>query len=233
MPPIEFIAFDADDTLWHNETTFTQSQNKFKALLAQYHTPEWIEDRLHANDMRNLPQYGYGVKGFTLSMIETAIELTEGRIQGSEIQQIIAWAKEMLEFPIQLLEPVASVIPQLAKSYPLMVITKGDLLDQEVKLMRSGLLEHFTHVEVVSEKRAANYQKALKRYAIAPEKFLMIGNAVRSDILPVLEIGGRAVYVPYHSIWAHEHAELPRFHDGYYEIEHLGHLPALLEQIGR
>lgn len=232
MPRFEVIAFDADDTLWHNERLYSVAQAGFKHLLSQYHSPEWIEDRLYQTEMRNLQHFGYGIKAFALSMIETAVELTEGRIAGHDIQAIIDLARAMLAAEVELLEYVADTLAQLAQTHQLMVITKGDLRDQELKIAQSGLAEHFVHVEVVSDKRRDNYKRLLRRYSIAPERFIMIGNSMRSDILPVLELGGSAVYVPYQLTWAHEAAEAPPADQrGYYELANLGLLPDLIARI--
>ena len=204
MKHIEIIAFDADDTLWHNESLFTITQDKYKKLLAKYHTEEWIESRLFDTETENIKHFGYGVKGFTLSMIETAIELSEGRITGAEINQIIDFAKQMLRSPIELLESVEETIEKLSQTHELMIITKVDLFDQESKIARSGLAEYFSKIEIVKEKDEEIYQKILTKYQIDKDKFVMIGNALKSDILPVLRIGSSAVHIPYHTTWARE-----------------------------
>jgi putative hydrolase of the HAD superfamily len=230
MSPFEVIAFDADDTLWHNERLYVSAQTKFKQLLAHYHSPEWIDERLYQTEMRNLQHFGYGIKAFALSMIETAVELTEGRITGSDIQTIIDSAKAMIAADVELLEYVAETIAGLADRYALMLITKGDLRDQELKIARSGLARHFRHIEIVSDKSRESYERLLQRHAIAPEHFLMVGNSLRSDILPVLALGASAVYIPYRLTWVHETADPPPAEQpGYYEVEHFGLLPALLE----
>lgn len=229
MPHFDIIAFDADDTLWHNERLYADAQAKFKQLLAQYHSLEWIDEQLYQTEMRNMQHFGYGIKAFTLSMIETAVELTEGRISGREIKTILDTAKAMLTADVELLDHVAETVAGLAKIYPLMVITKGDLLDQELKIARSGLAQYFRHVEIVSDKSRESYAALLKRHALAPERFLMVGNSLRSDILPVLALGARAVYVPYRLTWAHEAADPPPAGQaGYYALEHVGLLPGLL-----
>jgi putative hydrolase of the HAD superfamily len=234
MSRFDIIAFDADDTLWHNERLYLSTQTKFKQLLAQYHSPEWIDERLYQTEIRNLQHYGYGIKAFALSMIETAIELTEGRITGVEIQSILDSVRQMLEAEVELLEHVAETLTSLAETYSLMLITKGDLLDQETKIARSGLARRFRHIEIVSDKSRENYAELLRRHGITPERFVMVGNSLRSDILPVLALGARAVYVPYQSTWLHENAERPPAEQaGYYEIEHLGLLPGLLAELER
>lgn len=227
----DLIAFDADDTLWHNEILYEEAQNKLKRLLSSYADGETVEQRLYQTEMGNLQHYGYGIKSFTLSMIETAVELTQGKIRGAEVLQIVGFAKEMLTSDVQLFEHTEETIRELAKSYELMVITKGDLLDQQSKLSRSGLSDCFRYVEVVSQKGPSVYQTLLARYGIEPQRFLMVGNSLKSDILPVLALGGHAVYIPCHTTWAHEAIDSPPIgHDGYYELEHLGQLPQLIEQ---
>lgn len=227
----DLIAFDADDTLWHTESLYVDVQGKFKEMLAPYHTPEWVESRLYETEMRNLKDFGYGIKAFTLSMIETAIELTEGRISGREIQSLIQLAKEMVSADIHLLPHVANTITTLSDHYPLMIITKGDLLDQEAKINKSGLRSFFRHIEIVSHKTRHTYQEILHRYNIPPERFLMVGNSLPSDILPVLEVGGHGVYIAHSITWAHEAAappppDYPRFH----QLDHLGLLPSLIRE---
>ncbi len=232
MIMFDMIGLDADDTLWHNETIFSLTQDKFKRLLSPYHSAEWIDQRLFATEMRNLEYFGYGIKGFTLSMIETAIELTEGRIQGSEIQMIIDFAREMRRTPVQLLEHVQEVVTTLAQHYPLMLITKGDLLDQESKIAQSGLADYFRHIEIMSAKTEPTYAALLAKYGIPSERFLMIGNSLKSDILPVVALGGHAVHIPYHITWSHEViADTASRSQEYATLEHIGLLPALVEQM--
>jgi putative hydrolase of the HAD superfamily len=229
---IDIIAFDADDTLWHNETLFQLTHEKYEVLLSEYHSTEWIRKKLFQTEMRNLEYFGYGIKGFTLSMIETAIQLTEGRIKGSRIQTIIDFARQMIKAPVELLEHAEETVNTLFQSYPLMLITKGDIFDQESKIARTGLSERFKHIEILSHKTAASYRKVLKKHAIEPERFLMVGNSLKSDILPVLEIGGHAVFIPYPLCWEHEkvdESKLDRVH--YHQLKHIGMLPQLLKQL--
>jgi putative hydrolase of the HAD superfamily len=182
--------------------------------------------------MRNMQHFGYGVKAFALSMIETAVELTDGQVSGQDIGTLIVLAKEMLGAEVELLPHVAEAIPALAARYPLMVITKGDLLDQETKIARSGLGGYFRHVEIVSEKTTESYARLFRQRGIAPERCLMVGNSLRSDILPILALGGHAVYVPCDLTWQHELAQPPPpGQPDFHQIEHLGQLPALLDQI--
>ncbi len=232
--PLQFdvVAFDADDTLWHNEPLFTTTENKFRKLLEPYHSQFWIDKRLYETEIKNLAVFGYGVKGFTLSMIETAIELTEGRIQGNEIQRIINFSKEMLKTPVQLLPDVAEIIPELARQHTLMVITKGDLFEQESKLARSGLADLFKFVEIVSEKNAETYGEILKRHRIAPERFVMIGNSLKSDILPVLSLNAHAIYIHYETTWQHEQVGSEET-DGasYHRVDTVSDLPEYLNRL--
>ena len=204
MQMFDVIAFDADDTLWHNESVFQSTETQFADLLSAYHPPAWVRERLFATEMKNLQHFGYGVKGFILSMIETAIELTEGKTRGDEIQRIINWGHEMLQAPVQLLDGVRDTIEVLSRQHRLMLLTKGDLFDQESKLARSGLGEHFSMVEIVSEKNVATYQRVITRSSVPPERFLMIGNSLKSDVLPAIDAGAHAIHIPYAMTWAHE-----------------------------
>ncbi len=201
---ITTIAFDADDTLWHTERIFISTKEKYTALLAEFADKDFIEQHLDATETENIKHFGYGVKGFTLSMVETACELTEGRITGDKIKHIIEFAKDMISAPIDVLEGVRETIGELAKEYRLMVITKGDLLDQETKLARSGLGDYFDSFEIVPRKDAKIYKYVMRRHALSAEEFLMVGNSLKSDILPVLEAGARAVHVKYETEWFHE-----------------------------
>jgi putative hydrolase of the HAD superfamily len=228
----DLIAFDADDTLWHNESLYFEAQNKLAQLLAGYADSETVAQRLFDIEMANLKYYGYGIKSFTLSMIETAIKISDGKIQGTEIETIIKIAHTMLTNPTQLLDHVEETVSTLAQSYPLMIITKGDLLDQEVKLTRAGISNYFQHVEIVSQKNQNTYADLLARHKIEPHRFLMVGNSLKSDVLPVVELGGYAVYIPYHVTWAHEVVEYHHGgHNGYHELEHIGQLPELIEKL--
>jgi putative hydrolase of the HAD superfamily len=232
MSRFELLAFDADDTLWQNERLYLEAQAKFAGLLARYHSPEWIRERLYQAETRNLEHFGYGVKAFALSMIETAVELTEGRISGQDLQTLVDLAKAILQAQVELLEGVLETLDLLKKRYSLMLLTKGDLFEQENKIVRSGLAGCFRHIEIVSQKTAPVYQSLLKRYSVSPGRFLMVGNSLRSDILPVLEIGGHAVYIPHELTWQHEHADPPPTGQSrYVELAHVGLLPALLEQM--
>lgn len=230
--PFDAVAFDGDDTLWHNERLFSVTQDRFKALLAGYGVTH-VDDELLATEIRNLGLFGYGIKGFTLSMIETAIGLTDGRINARDIETIIQHGKAMLDHPVELLDGAADVVNALHGRYRLLVITKGDLFDQESKLARSGLADAFQNIEIVSEKDEATYARVLARLEIPPERFLMVGNSVRSDILPVLAIGGSAVHVPYSLTWTHERAELDSGAAHVWSISSLQELPSLLSELER
>ena len=228
---ITTIAFDADDTLWHNERLFISIKDRYKNLLSEYHGGEWIEQRLDEAESRNIQHFGYGIKGFTLSMIETACQLTEGRITGDKILEIIDFAREMLAAPIDVLEGVRETIEILSNDYRLMVITKGDLLDQEAKLARSGLGDYFHAFEIVPRKDRGIYKYILRRHAIQPAEFMMVGNSLRSDILPVLEIGAAAVHVPYETEWFHEKVSEEELRDkDFVRLASLGELPGWLRQ---
>lgn len=228
MGRLHTIGFDADDTLWHNETIFERVHERYRALLARYHDAATVDRTLLATEKRNLELYGYGVKGFTLSAIETAIELTSGRISAEEIRLLIANGQEMLAHPVELLDGVAETLAELSAEFQLLLITKGDLRDQQRKLAKSGLAERFRHVEIVSEKDASTYATILRRYTLTPERFLMVGNSLKSDILPVLELGAAAAHVPYHLMWALEHSETPRGTAGrFFELKSVREIPAL------
>ena len=198
------IAFDADDTLWVNEPYFRHTEEQFYKLLGEYSTQHELERELLSTEIKNLAIYGYGIKGFMLSMIETALTVTNNKISVATIEQIINLGKQMLDQPIELLDGVEDVLNSLKDKYRLVVATKGDLLDQERKLKKSGIIHYFHHIEIMSEKDDANYLKLIKHLDILPEELMMIGNSLKSDILPVLNVGGYAIHVPYHITWVHE-----------------------------
>ena len=204
---IKVIAFDADDTLWVNETYFREAEQKFAKLLSGYETANKIDQELFQVEIKNLENYGYGVKGFMLSMIECALDLSNYQIEPKTLQSILEIGKEMIHKPIELLEGVEELLVALSSKYKLIVATKGDLLDQERKLEKSGLLTYFHHVEVMSEKKSKDYLKLMGHLDIQPEEFLMVGNSLKSDILPVVSLGASAVHVPFHTNWAHEEVE--------------------------
>jgi putative hydrolase of the HAD superfamily len=229
---ITTIAFDADDTLWHNERLFISIKDRYKNLLADYRNGDWIEQRLDEAESRNIQHFGYGIKGFTLSMIETACELTEGRITGDKILEIINFAREMLAAPIDVLEGVRETVEALSGEYRLIIITKGDLLDQEAKLARSGLGDYFKAFEIVPRKDKGIYKYILRRHQIRAEEFVMVGNSLKSDILPVLEIGARAVHVPYETEWFHERVSAEELKGkDFGQLNNIAELPLWLKQI--
>ncbi|HEX5614212.1 MAG TPA: HAD family hydrolase [Acidimicrobiia bacterium] len=228
---IEVIAFDGDDTLWHNEGIFADTQARYRELLAHRSDPAVLDERLLDTERRNLELFGYGVKGFMLSMIETAIEVTEGAVTAGEVQQILELGKEMLAHPVELIDGVDEVVAQLAAHHRLVLVTKGDLFHQESKIARSGLADFFERIEIVHEKDERTFARVIAATRVEPARFVMVGNSVRSDVLPVLALGGRAVHVPYHLTWELEHAEPPTEHDGYWSIDTLRELPELVATV--
>ena len=230
-PRITTIGFDADDTLWQNESFFRLTQDRFTDLLADYAAPDHLHDRLLAAERRNLGHYGFGVKGFTLSMIETAIEVTEGRVPAAVIADLIAAGREMLEHPIELLPHARMAVEALAETHRVLLITKGDLLDQERKLAQSGLGDLFHGVEIVSNKTAPVYATVFSRHGDGPDRALMVGNSLKSDVLPVIEAGGFGVHVPHGLTWALEHADPPQDHPRFAALDHLGLLPDLVARL--
>ncbi|MBL4905129.1 MAG: HAD family hydrolase [Flavobacteriaceae bacterium] len=201
---IKVIAFDADDTLWVNETYFREAERKFAKLLAGFETENKIDQELFRVEINNLSHYGYGVKSFILSMIECALELSNYKIRPKVIEDILNIGKEMIEKPIELLDNVEDVLKSLQGNYKLIVATKGDLLDQERKLEKSGLLQYFHHIEVMSDKKEIDYEKLIQHLDIKPAAFLMIGNSLKSDVLPLVKVGASAIHIPFHTTWAHE-----------------------------
>ncbi|WP_116769792.1 HAD family hydrolase [Maribacter litoralis] len=201
---IQVIGFDADDTLWVNETYFRDTEDKFADLLEKYETKNKIDQELFRTEIKNLDLYGYGIKGFVLSMIECALELSNNQVSAKTVSALLDLGKDMITQPVELLDGVEEVLEQLKNKYRLIVLTKGDLLDQERKLERSGLSEYFHHVEVLSDKKEKNYSDLLEHLEIDPSEFLMIGNSLKSDVLPLVNIGARAVHIPFHTTWQHE-----------------------------
>ncbi len=228
MGRITTIGFDADDTLWHNERFFRLTQERFAALLADHVPPEHLMARLLAAERRNLGHYGFGIKGFVLSMIETAIEVTEGRVPASVISELLAAGREMLAHPIELLPHAAEAIDALAPRYRLVLITKGDLLHQERKLAQSGLGEAFDAVEIVSDKTPEVYARAFLRHGDGAERALMVGNSLKSDVIPPILAGGWGVHVPHGPEWEIERADPPLDHARFRALPDLGQLPDLL-----
>lgn len=229
---LDLIAFDADDTLWHSEQLYVATQRKVERLLTESYGLDGLAQALYRTEMRNLPLYGFGIKAFALSTIETAVRLTGGRIRGDEVGQIVAWAQEMLEAEVELLDHVQATVARLSRSHTLLVVTKGDLLDQERKLARSGIADYFAGIEVLPDKDQKRYRALLGRHGIDARRFLMVGNSLRSDVLPVVALGGQAVYIPATVTWAHEAVDAPGPEvGGYHHLAHMGLLPALIEQL--
>ena len=227
--PITTLGFDADDTLWHNERFFQLTQAHFADLLRDYTDADPLAERLLEAERRNIGHYGFGIKGFMLSMIETAIEVTEARVPASVIGEIIAAGQEMLRHPIELLPHVRETVAQLSDSYRLVMITKGDLLDQERKLAQSGLGELFDAVEIVSEKTPPVYARIFAQHGTGAAEGLMVGNSMKSDVLPMIEAGGFGVFLPHGTPWAIEHAEAPGGHPRYADLSDIAQLPQLLD----
>jgi putative hydrolase of the HAD superfamily len=230
---ITTIGFDADDTLWHNETFFQLTQSRFTELLGGYTDTATLHDRLLAAERRNLGHYGFGVKGFVLSMIETAIEVTDARVPATVIAQIVAAGRDMLNHPVDLLPHARAAVETLANDHRVIIITKGDLLDQERKVAQSGLGDLFHAVEIVSDKTPASYARIFARHGDGAARALMVGNSLKSDVLPMLDAGGYGVHVPHALTWALEVADPPQGHGRFHAIADLGALPYLVEQLRR
>jgi putative hydrolase of the HAD superfamily len=226
------IGFDADDTLWQNETFYRMTQGRFAELLADFSDPDPLHARLLEAERRNLGHYGYGFKGFMLSMIETAIEVTDGKVPAKVISEILAAGQEMLAHPIELLPGAEETVRRLAEDHTLVLITKGDLLDQERKLAQSGLGELFDAVEIVSDKREEVYRRAFSAHGDGPARAMMIGNSMKSDVLPALEAGAWGVFVPHGLTWELEHAQSPEGHPRFREIDTLARVVDLVAEIG-
>ena len=220
----KIIAFDADDTLWHNEPYFDEAQERFCVLFQDYASHQEILGLILNHQVNNLPLYGFGIKAFTLSMIETALELTNHEISGKGIEQILAIGKNLLQKPVELLPNVISVLERLKGKYKLVVATKGDLKDQHRKLHDSGIGAFFHHIEVMSDKTELDYKKMLGRLDCQPEDFLMIGNSLKSDVLPILNIGGYAIHIPYHTTWEFEKIDFEIEHKNFNTITNLSEL---------
>ena len=223
------IAFDADDTLWENETFFRDAEKEFCQLMNDYGTEEELMKVLFKIEIDNMSLYGYGIKAFVLSMIEAALQLSNKSVSISIIEKITEIGKKMLNKPVVLLPGVKETLENLSrKGHKLIVVTKGDLLDQERKLKKSKLLKYFSHIEVMSEKHDSNYMNLLKYLNIKPEEFIMIGNSLKSDVIPVLNIGGYGVHIPFHTTWAHEEAEKPENDSRFFELECIGDLGSVV-----
>ena len=216
---INVIAFDADDTLWVNEPYFQETEDRFCSLLEDYLPRHTISQELFKTEMANLELYGYGIKAYILSMIETVLRVSGNTLQPEVLLKVIEYGREMLNKPIELLDGVETVLKALYGNYRLVVATKGDLLDQERKLQKSGLAHYFHHIEIMSDKKERDYLKLLKHLDCQPEAFLMLGNSLKSDVMPVLSIGGHAVHIPYHTTWLHERIDIVIEDPHFYEIK--------------
>ena len=216
---LKVIAFDADDTLWVNEPYFQATEEMFCSLLENFSPQHTISKELFKVEVDNLPLYGYGIKGYILSMIEAALSISEKSISVEVVETILQYGKDMLNQPIEILNDVEHVLSSLKDHYRLVVATKGDLLDQERKLKKSGLAHYFHHIEIMSDKKEDDYIKLIKHLDINPEEFMMIGNSLKSDVMPVINIGGHAVHVPFHTTWAHEHVETVLTHENFKQAD--------------
>jgi putative hydrolase of the HAD superfamily len=225
------IGFDADDTLWQNEHFYRLTEQRFTDILADYADPETLLRKLIEAEKRNLKLYGFGIKGFTLSMIETAIEITEGHVPADVINRILATGRDMLSHPVEMLPHARETLEKLAGSYQMILITKGDLFDQERKIMQSGLGDFFDAVEIVSDKNASIYQRIFNRHGDGPARSMMVGNSLKSDIVPAIQAGSWGVYVPHDLTWVLEHLEEPVEAPRYRRLAHLGELVDLIERL--
>ena len=231
MTGLTAIGFDADDTLWQNETFFRMTEQRFTELLSEHGEHHVISARLLEAERRNLRFYGYGVKGFTLSMIETAVEVTKGEVSAAVIAEILSFGRQMLQNPVEALPGVRETLDDLAGRYRIILITKGDLFDQERKLAQSGLGDYFNAVEIVSEKTPQTYERIFSRYGDGARRAMMVGNSLKSDVVPAIAAGSWGVHVPHELTWALEHEEAPEQNPRFRRIESLGKLPALIGQM--
>ncbi|MGH1493901.1 MAG: HAD family hydrolase [Acidimicrobiales bacterium] len=225
---ITTIGLDADDTLWHSESHFAVTEERFSELVSPWMSGEEAAKKLLDRERSNLELFGYGVKGFTLSMIETAIEVSGREISSQALQEIVNWGKEMLDHPVDLLPGVAETVESLGGQYRLMLITKGDLFHQESKIAESGLADRFQHIEILSEKSPSRYQAVLEQHGVVAEEFVMVGNSLRSDVLPVIEIGSEGVYIPYGITWGHEKVDCTGVEVSWHQLETISDLPDLV-----
>ncbi len=227
---IKIIGFDADDTLWVNEPFYRETEKKFSDLLKEYLPEEAIMQRLFRTEMQNLELYGYGAKGFMLSLIETGIKISDNSLPNDKILQIIQLGKDLINNPLEVLDGVHEVLEKLSKKYKLIIATKGDLLDQERKLEKSKLAKYFHHIEIMSDKKAENYQKLIAHLDISSEEFVMVGNSMKSDVLPVLELGSCSIHVPFHTTWVHEEVNGSKIEsDNFYEVKSISDILAFFE----
>ncbi len=231
MSKLDFIAFDADDTLWHNERHFKFTQKMFVELLGNYAGHDHIHARLQAAERKNLKFYGFGIKGFTLSMIETAIELTDGKVEGRTIAKLLDQGREMLNHPVELLPGARETLELLHKDYKILLITKGDLVDQQRKVASSTLSHLFHSVEIVADKTPETYISIFKKHGSTPERGLMAGNSLKSDVIPMLQAGGFGIHVPHELIWDYEHEETPHQHERFFEVKNVTETVPLVHKL--
>ena len=229
--PIRVIAFDADDTLWINEPFFRESEERFAALLEDYLPQHSILKELYRTEIDNLTLYGYGIKGFMLSMVETALRITDQKNPFGMMEKILEIGKEMIAKPVELIDGVEAVLKELNGDYRMVMATKGDLVDQERKLKKSGLEKHFHHIEIMSDKQVADFSKLIHHLDVAPAEFMMIGNSLKSDILPVLQLGGHAIHIPYHITWEHEQIDHEIHHERFYQALSIREVADLIRKI--
>jgi putative hydrolase of the HAD superfamily len=230
--PLDLICLDADDTLWHNLRHFDAAERAFLTMLEPFVAPDVVRTRLEEVQARNLALYGYGVKGFTLSIIETATELCGGTLTASAVRDMLAIGRELHSHPVELLPGVRETLAALADRAQLVLFTKGDLLHQETKLAASGLSDHFFGIEIVSDKNAEAFRRLFARYDAAPGRCVMAGDSIRSDVLPALEAGAWAAHVPHENVWLHEHAKAPAGHPRFKRLTALSDLPAWIDALG-
>lgn len=230
MENIKVIGFDADDTLWVNEPYYREAESVFCKLMEGYLPPDKISEELYKVEVKNLEKYGYGAKGFMLSMMEAGLNISRRKISAETIEEIMNLGKSLLDKPVELLDNLAHLLEKLKSSYRLVVATKGDLLDQQRKLKSSGLMHHFHHIEIMSDKKEENYLHLFQRLDIKAEEFLMVGNSLKSDVFPVVSMGGKAVHIPYHITWQHETADSADFSGKYFEIKRLAELLEILPE---
>lgn len=229
---IEMIAFDADDTLWHAEILFQNAQQAFEKVLSRWKDTADIQSLLYKIEMRNIPEYGYGVKAFMISMIEASLLISNSEINGSQIEKILEIGRSMMTAELTIKPDVVESLQALSTTHRMMIITKGDLLEQNVKVQRSGLAHFFSGVEVVSHKTPDAYQQILEKYQLDAGSFVMVGDSLRSDILPVLNLGGIAIHIPANTIWAHEKvADFDTSHERFFELAQMSALPELISRL--
>ncbi|TXE02008.1 HAD family hydrolase [Algoriphagus aquimarinus] len=226
---IKVIAFDADDTLWVNEPFFREAEEEFASLMEGFMPRHSSIKELYLTEIGNLNLYGYGIKGFMLSMIQTALRISEHKISVKAIDKILEIGYEMMQKPVEILPGVEEVLAELKDDYRLVMATKGDLVDQEKKLKKSGLDHYFHHIEIMSEKKVADFAKLVQHLDVAPEEFLMMGNSLKSDVLPVLELGGHAIHIPFHTTWEHEMIQHEVVHDNFYQAEHISQVVEIIK----